>query len=469
MRKWLKFYLISILLVSIPHFVIGQVSERIVVSKILIKGNQRTKASVINREVVIKQGDLLSQKELEERISESKVNLTKTLLFNFVDISSKIIDSSRVEVEISLQERWYYIPRFRMKSIEQNFNTWIENADFNHLYIAGIITDENFRGMNEKLTLKGSIGFNKSLGIQYFTPNLLPKYHIGFGFGFQWTSNNEATYGLFDYKQHYYRDPSNSIFSQYSTSISLYYRPTLQVDELLTISYNQFQVNDTLIRLNSNYYPYTKMSMLRLFSKTKFDFRNNKIYPLQGTYFDLIIDKEIEAKSTLNPVDFTSITINGRYFYKLFPKWYSAYGVSASTSKSSDNAQMFEQKIGQTGLEVRSFEYDLIPFNSAIIGRAALKYQLVNQPKRSIKFLGNPKFGEYFYSIYANIFADGAFVDFDRVANFEQTFRFTNQWLSSVGVGLDLTTYYDIVLRTEYSYNFAFQKWNFFIHFKASI
>ncbi len=448
---------------------ISNAKDSVIIEGISLIGNNRTKTSVIERELVFKKGDTLKLSEIDDVILKSRENLLKTSLFNFVDIKQQYQDSGRVIIEITLQERWYLVPKFKINSVEENFNAWALTSDFNHLNLSMTISDVNFRGNNEKLSVSGSIGFNKSLGLKYYRPFITSNHKIGFGAEFLWVSNQETTLGLFDYKSKFLRCDNNSLLTQYITTALLHYRPTLNIDELLSLSYSSITVDDTLYKANPRYYLSQKIDLLRVFSKLKVDYRDNKSYSLEGSYYDLIAEKQWGVNSSKNREDYSALTINSRWYYKFSKKWFGAFGITGSKSWTNDNSQYMGLRIGQSGLEVRSFEYYLIPVSATAIGRVAFKYRLLNQPKKSFKFMGNPKFGIVHYAVYASIYADGALVDYDLNANYEQNMHISKNWLSSVGAGLDLSTYYDIVLRTEYSYNFVFQKWNFFIHFKAAI
>jgi outer membrane protein assembly factor BamA len=443
--------------------------DSIIIEGISLIGNNRTKTSVIELELVFKKGDTLKLSEIDEAILKCKENLLKTSLFNFVDIKQQYLDSGRVIIEITLQERWYLVPKFKINSVEENFNAWALTSDFNHLNISMTISDVNFRGNNEKLSVSGSIGFNKSLGLKYYRPFISSNHKIGFGAEFLWISNQETTFGVFDYKYKFLRSENNSLLTQYVSTALLHYRPTINIDELLSFSYNSITVDDTLFKVNPRYYLSQKIDLLRVFSKLKIDYRDNKSYSLEGSYYDLIAEKQWNINNSKNREEYSALTINSRWYYKFSKKWFGAIGITGTKSWSEDNSQIMGLRIGQSGLEVRSFEYYLIPINAAAIGRVEFKYQLFNQPKKSFKFMGNPKFGIVHYAVYASVYADGALVDYDLNANYEQNMHISKNWLSSVGAGFDLSTYYDIVLRTEYSYNFVFQKWNFFIHFKAAI
>jgi hypothetical protein len=75
------------------------------------------------------------------------------------------------------------------------------------------------------------------------------------------------------------------------------------------------------------------------------------------------------------------------------------------------------------------------------------------------------RFGKFHYAFYLGIFSDAAYVD-DQIGytgnNLANQIQFGN------GISLDFVSYYDIVIRAEYSIN-KFGESGLFLHFVAPI
>ena len=80
-------------------------------------------------------------------------------------------------------------------------------------------------------------------------------------------------------------------------------------------------------------------------------------------------------------------------------------------------------------------------------------------------FISTEKFNKLFYAFYMNVYADLGYVVDNRNIN---TNPLANDILTGYGVGLDFVTYYDFVLRLEYSFNKMGES-GFFISFMPSI
>jgi hypothetical protein len=120
--------------------------------------------------------------------------------------------------------------------------------------------------------------------------------------------------------------------------------------------------------------------------------------------------------------------------------------------------------LGYSSFGVRSYEYYVIDGQNVGVGKLQLKYQLV-QPK-SMNLAGiSERFGKFHYAFYLGIFSDFAYID-DQVG-YEMN-RLANEIQFGHGLSIDFVSYYDIVIRAEYSFN-KFGESGLFLHFVAPI
>jgi hypothetical protein len=82
--------------------------------------------------------------------------------------------------------------------------------------------------------------------------------------------------------------------------------------------------------------------------------------------------------------------------------------------------------------------------------KSNLKFEIIPMKVRRIKWIKTEKFGKLFYALYANLFFDSGYASDLQTAKANPL---ANQLLWSVGAGLDLISFYDIVIRLEYSIN----------------
>ena len=102
--------------------------EKILISEIIFTGNNITKDYVLNRELEFEQFETYKIEEFDKKIKSSKENLLNLKIFNFVEISKKIIKNNdlikKASITVKVTERWYVWPFPILEISERNFNSW---------------------------------------------------------------------------------------------------------------------------------------------------------------------------------------------------------------------------------------------------------------------------------------------------------------------------------------------------------
>ena len=76
----------------------------------------------------------------------------------------------------------------------------------------------------------------------------------------------------------------------------------------------------------------------------------------------------------------------------------------------------------------------------------------------------NPTISNFHYAFYLNTFVDVGYVNDDIYLNNS----LANQFMLGYGIGIDFVTYYDKVIRVEFSTN-RLNEFGFFLHFVQPI
>ena len=95
------------------------------------------------------------------------------------------------------------------------------------------------------------------------------------------------------------------------------------------------------------------------------------------------------------------------------------------------------------------------------------KFAIIPNQVRQIKFVKTEKFSKVFYALYLNVFFDAGYGVYNQDFG-QETNDLQNTLLFGYGAGLDFVTYYDIVVRFEFSVNIM-NETGFFLHFIAPI
>ena len=436
------------------------------ISKIIIEGNKVTKDLTILREILIQENQSFSLEELKISISESKKNLTNTNLFNFITIDYSIILDD-ITLKIEVVERWYVWPYPILEVSERNFNTWWQDfkssdyKDFSRLNYGVFVNIENFRGLNELLMIKLRRGFKEHYLLSY--SNLF--------------FNNTKTLGLnsqvelFRRKKTYYKTENNELlyFNNNDTYTSkdllinfeLIYRANLKTNHKLNFNYLQTTIDSTISYLNSDYLLNNKNtgSFYQFSYQIIHENRDNNKYPLKGFYINIEIAKNISLKSPINTFELNSHLENHR---QIFKRWFAGSSLRSRITSAGQQAYFSHQTFGFDDY-VRGYEYYVIDGKDYYLSKTAIKYCLISKQDLDIPYLKTEQFKKSYFSIYASAFSDLGY------ANNQSSFTensLANSILWGKGISLEYITYYDKMLRIEYSVNKLGEK-GLFLHFSS--
>ena len=116
--------------------------ERIFINRINISGNTNTLDEVIRREFRLDEGDAFNV----SKIQDSRRNIENLNYFSKVDIQSVPIDSSKADINVDVEEK-----------STGYFNIGIGYSTVNGALIQGGITENNFQGKGQQLSVDGSV------------------------------------------------------------------------------------------------------------------------------------------------------------------------------------------------------------------------------------------------------------------------------------------------------------------------
>ncbi len=449
------FFFFSLFFIS--FLVDGQKSY--VIDSISIIGNTKTKRFILERELEFSVNSKISVSKLQEFIEASKENLLRLSLFNFVDISYKIVNSNHVLLFVNVQERWYFWPYPILRFGGTNINSWLEEKNYYKLSYGVLLTQNNFRGRNEILSTQLQWGYTKQVSLQYDKPFIDGQLKHGVKTYVTYFSNNEVIANSVDNEQYYIKNDSSSVLENTGAEITYIFRPKINYKHLFSFGFYHVMVKDTVLTYNPNFLLSNKITYMTFDYRFDLDFRDQVAYPLSGIY----------AKTNLNVTPMlneSEIVANAfvrqsfKHYIKLDNKFYIAYSVKGKYSFYKNPTYYFQRGLGYDEF-VRGYEYYLIDGLHYFLFRSNLKYNLLKPTVSNLSFVKNPKFSKIHYALYLNLFFDFGYVynNFNSEVN-----NLTNDYLQGVGLGLDFVTYYDKIIRFETTLNHL-DDVGFYIHF----
>ena len=437
-------------------------SDVLIITKIELIGNKTTKREIIYRELLFNVGDNVLKTELQSLISRSKENLLNTALFNFVTIKHTE-DLNEINISIEFQERWYIWLYPVLEHADRNFSSFLKNQEWSRIDYGLFLLINNFRGRKETLILKTIFGHNNRYNMYYYKPFIDENQKLGLGFVIDYIQNHEVAVQIANDKLEYLKLTRE--YSRKTLKISNFYtyRPRHNTNHLLSLKFTKVYLNDSVVALNNNYF-FDNKSEISFFTvgyNIDYDTRDSKIYPLNGfrAYFSAV-KNGLGILSDKGNFKLRSIIEEN---YQFTDKFFVNTSVLGELNINNSNSFYFSQSIGYDNY-LRGMEYYVSNGNNYYISKTNLKYEIIPQTIFDLKFIPSKKFSKVHYALYFNLFFDTGYANSMEVINS----KLTNEFLYSGGVGIDLVTYYDKVLRIEYSLN-KFGEHGIFFHLAAPI
>ncbi|MFT6166026.1 MAG: outer membrane protein assembly factor BamA [Vicingaceae bacterium] len=435
-----------------------------IINSIIVIGNKTTKEKIILRELEFRIGDSLTNQGLTEAISQSKKNLLNTSLFNFANLNVALTDSVNASIIIQVTERWYIFPLPIFEIDDNNFNTWWRTKDLSRINYGMYLTHYNFRGRKEKLILTAKYGFTERYQIRYEIPYLTRSQKLGLNIDVSYNRRDEIAYNSLNNERLQYKDADNDALRNLSNSITLTYRNKIFKTHSFTVNYSHNEVTDSVVRLNENFLLNNKnrLDYFRLSYQLASDKRDSRNYPLKGSFWKASITQY--GLGVFSDLSLLNLNIEAKKFIEIKPRLYLAGSVRALLTPNTDQPYLLRNGLGYSSFGIRSYEYYVIDGQNIGLGRLQLRYQIVKP--RSMMLTGiSERFGKFHYAFYLGVFSDFAYVD-DQ-SGYPMN-NLANELQFGHGLGLDFVSYYDIVIRAEYSFN-KFGESGLFLHFVAPI
>ncbi|MCK5136830.1 MAG: hypothetical protein KAR19_13655 [Bacteroidales bacterium] len=425
--------------------------DRLVIEDIIIRGNRITKESIILRELIFGIGDTILKMELLPALQRSKDNLLNIALFNFVFFDANHLSSGRINVQITVTERWYIWPIPILEYAERNFSTFIKNREWDKINYGIWLKWNNFRGKRELLSGKIRLGYIKEYALAYQVPNIGKKQQHGVSTGFNMNQQNEVFIATVNNIPVEYKPQERPAMVRLNAYTNYTYRRKLYTTHSLQVEYYNYNISDSVAIVNSNYLGEgrTSLNYFVLAYTFNHDDRDSKIYPLEG--FAVRIKAEQMGLGIIPDYPYPVFRLTGVFLFhqKLANRLYFYNTTKARYSDEKEMPYALNRGLGYSEF-LSGYESYVIDGSDYFITKYNLKFQLVKPTTQTIPFIGMEQFNKVHYAIYFNLFADAGYVNnvFPDPTN-----TMVNNWQFSTGVGFDFVTYYDQVFRIDYVIN----------------
>lgn len=418
------------------------------VNDILLSGYKRTKPYIILREVPFKKGENLTIAELNNKLALCKQQLMYTSLFVDVEVSPLRIDSAHVFIHIHVKERWYLFPIPYFKIVSRNFNTWWyeEKRRLDRVEYGLKFQQNNATGRNDNLNLWFVNGFTQQLSLRYENPNLGKKLQHGINVGFGYRRNRELNFAMDSVKPNkwnFYKNEDRFLISQRFVDFSYTYRPAIRTRHSFRAAYGFFTLDSSVVKLNPDYFGNGAAQLGYFDIAYNMSYRNLDYipYPMKGFAVEANISQRFGKNS------YTELTARTTNSFSLGKK--SSFQLQAVGILRAPFHQPYISNglMGSADTYMRGLEYYVIQGVAGGILRSTLKHELLSFNIR------NPINSKSHDKIPFRLFIKGySDLGYSYLPNAGIS-RLNNKLLRTGGFGLDIITFYDVVLRFEYTFN----------------
>jgi outer membrane protein assembly factor BamA len=316
------------------------------------------------------------------------------------------------------------------------------------------------------LTLYTFFGYDEEFLIYYENIFLDRKRNHSLSFYYENLKRKETSYIVSEDILRQLRSDDEYVMKSSEFRIKYTYRKKLYNSHSVYAAYENRKASDTLLRGNPEYLnnpqlPGKYFSLKYVFLRDK---RDSRIFPAEGHKI------EFSAKKTGLGI-FPESEINAFYMnfdLSLYNKINDrlSYNTNITLKKTfgSKNPFFLNQALGYLS-RIRAYEYYVVNGRDLFLMKNSFYGKLIPKKIVHLKFLPWNKFNKVHFTLYGGIFSDIAYVtnkdDYYNIRN-----DMANQMLHGFGAGLNLITYYDKMLRIEYSWNKDL-KGGFHVHFEA--
>lgn len=388
---------------------------------IIVVGNTKTKAFVILRELNVASGDTITQSKIE--LLKNRVYSLQ--LFNNVDIFTVRKKNNTYDLIIQVNERWfiYPVPVFGIK-----------DHNWKKLYYGIGLLNTNFRGMDEKIFILGTLGYEPSLQFYYKTPNV------------EFIKN-----GFFELNLSLSKIENRSIFSSDLDEnfyiVNYYLLSTLgkRFDLLqklwFDIGFQMLSVEEKYAFATLNQSGFDKFPIFGF--GYQYDSRDLNDFTMQGTYFNFQIRKFGLFQEKIN---YAKSYFDIRNFIPAFNSLTLAFRSYLNLSIGKKIPSYNLSHIGYNE-KIRGHFTEIYEGEHLLNNSAELRFLIFKPEYYNIDFISIPEFNVWKFGMALVIFGDAGKVWYNK-----ESFRW-DKFKKGYGIGINFILPYHLVLRIEYARN----------------
>jgi outer membrane protein assembly factor BamA len=418
------------------------------VKKISIKGNRYTRSATILRELSFQEGSGYTLPLLARKFAQAKKQIMNTALFHEVVVYLASLDGYNAQVNIEVRERWYIFPVPFIKTVDRSFGEWVkdQNMDMERVNYGVRIRHYNVTGRNDKLSLYFMNGYTKQLSLEYKGLILDKKQQWSSSLGLALGKNKQLDYITTDNKRRFFKSDQTFVHSFFNSYLEFSYRRAIKTKHTFGGSYQSFSIPDTVLKINPEFSP-GKQSTIH-YPELYYTLSHYNVdyipYPVKGYLAEISLRK----KGLGTNINLWQLTTKASGMWQLSDKYYFNLRVAGGVKLPFKQPYINRQFLGFNEMFLQGYEYYVINGIAGGYTKASFSRELINTnlhiPSGKIK-----KLNDIPLRMYAKVYGNAGYVYDPQPGNNS----LNNRMLYSAGVGLDIVTFYDFIIKVEWSFN----------------
>lgn len=442
----------------------------LLVDKINIIGNEKTRSWLIEKECDLHIGDTISINRIGIKLDVIKFKLSRLVNFSNVTVKYKIYFENKcfVIIDIIVDENWLLFPSIIGEIADPNFNIWwVEQRHSIKRVNYGIkLLHYNLTGRSDKLRIKFHTGYTDKYEISYDFPYFFNNKNYNLSIGLLYSSYKEIDVQTLVNKFVFIQNDHDDLLLRREFNLKYYYRNETNWTHSLNFRLYHNRIKESIALLYPEYFLASKYK----FNKLKID--------LNTTYssFDIGIrpQKGIKFKTSIETISEPFVERNNFIFFsqefinaKAFNKKISL--LSRINCQESLNrikpAYYIYRTLDNSRHVVPGYEYYIINGTDYVLVDQAVRIFILDYKKSFFKLLAKEPRIKIKSELDLRFNFTGAYFN---EPYYYQTNSLTNKLIYSVTCGLDLTINNGIMLQMNYSLNHL-AKGGFFVHLNSAL
>lgn len=426
------------------------------INRIFVLGNKRTREPIILRELTVKPGDSIYSQELSKVIEKDENKLFNLHLFNAVEIRLLEINPGKADLLVEVNERWFTFPVPIFQLSDRNFNEWWENYnhDFKRVNYGLKLYQYNMRGRNETLTFTAQFGYVRRFELLYRIPYIDKRQKQGLIFQTDFIDAKNVAYRTEDHKL-VFLETDKVLRNTRGIGLTYTYRNSFYNHHRLGYQFRKTTITDSLYQRNPNYLGIENRAQQFDLLSYEFisDHRDVIAYPLTGYHLLFHVQKVGFAMS--NDLEKLDAWVSYARYIELKRKFFLSNFTFAYWSNKTDIPYYNYGVMGYNKIFARGYEVNVIEGPWYFLNKTTLKKRIFSR----VYSMDGSRLKQFKYiplAIYLKTYGDFGYIE-NYPAYTEtvppQNTNLSNRIIAGTGLGLDIVTSYDTVLRFEYTLN----------------